>query len=440
MSAVPRPPAPPGSMSNAAYEQRLRDAVMDAAALLNAKLLPVSVRSAALNRALAAGLPQLRDDLWRYADLRYLGSAALAPVAPEPADALLAAVQPLLPPRVEGFTRLVYANGRLQASLSDECAALNVSAAPLVPERTRHERFGWLNDAFATDIARLTVEAPLRLEVVFVAVPGETRQAVYPRLELQLAANTGLVLLERHVGSTSADGSINAAVQVYAGPGSQVHHLRWQTLADDAQFLDTVQLALDRDARYELTLLQLGARTARTSLRAALYGAGAEFSLRGVAVTRGRRTLDHSLLVDHVAANTRSTQTFRAIARDAAHIACRSRVEIAKTATNSGSGQSLKGLLASPGSEIDLRPQLEIHTDEVRASHGATTGALDPNMQFYLLSRGLDTATAQALLEWAFLEDALAGIEPPTLRCAAEHAAAAALGSEVAQQLLDGRA
>src|SRR5690606_27258167 len=118
----------------------------------------------------------------------------------------------------------------------------------------------------------------LRLEVVFVAVPGETRQAVYPRLELQLAANTGLVLLERHVGSTSADGSINAAVQVYAGPGSQVHHLRWQTLADDAQFLDTVQLALDRDARYELTLLQLGARTARTSLRAALYGAGAEFS------------------------------------------------------------------------------------------------------------------------------------------------------------------
>src|SRR5690606_20188236 len=145
----------------------------------NAKLLPVSVRSAALNRALAAGLPQLRDDLWRYADLRYLGSAALAPVAPEPADALLAAVQPLLPPRVEGFTRLVYANGRLPASWWVECAALIVSAAPLVPGGTRHERFGWLNDAFATDIARLTVEAPLRLEVVFVAVPGETRQAVY---------------------------------------------------------------------------------------------------------------------------------------------------------------------------------------------------------------------------------------------------------------------
>ena len=87
MSAVPRPATPPGSMSNAAYEQRLRDAVMDSASLLHAKVLPVSIRSAALNRALAAGLPQLRDDLWRYADLRYLGSAALAPVGPEDSGA-----------------------------------------------------------------------------------------------------------------------------------------------------------------------------------------------------------------------------------------------------------------------------------------------------------------------------------------------------------------
>src|SRR5690606_29211455 len=224
------------------------------------------------------------------------------------------------------------ANGRLQPALSDACDALDTGAAPLVPERTRHERFGWLNDAFATDSARLMVKESLQLELVFVATPGETRQAVYPRLELQLAANTSLVLVERHVGTTGTDGTINAAVQIHAGAGSLVHHLRWQSLDDDAQFLDTVQLALDRDARYELTQLQLGARTARTSLRVALYGAGAGLHLRGVAVTSGQRTLDHSLLVDHLARGTTSAQVFRAIARDTAHIACRSRVEIVQQA------------------------------------------------------------------------------------------------------------
>jgi Fe-S cluster assembly protein SufD len=72
----------------------------------------------------------------------------------------------------------------------------------------------------------------------------------------------------------------------------------------------------------------------------------------------------------------------------------------------------------------------------VRASHGATTGALDPAMQFYLLSRGLDADTARALLEWAFLEDALTGVQPSLLRQAAERSMADALGSQVAQQLL----
>lgn len=436
MNAVARPPVP-GSMSNAAYEQRLRDAVMDAAPLLNAKLLPVSIRSAALNRALAAGLPQLRDDLWRYADLRFLASAALAPVVAESADAMASAISALLPSKLPGYIRLVFANGRLQQALSDPCEWLNIAAPPLVPERTRHERFGWLNDAFATDIARLAIDSPARLEVIFASVPGVTRQAVHPRLEVQLAANCALVLVERHVGTTGSEGMINAAVQVHAAAGSQVRHLRWQSLATDAQFIDTVQLALDRDAHYALTQLQLGARTARTSLRTALFGAGAQFSLNAVALASDRRTLDQSLLVDHLAPRTTSNQVFRAIARGHAHIACRSRVEISKDAAGARSDQSLKGLLGNTGAEIDLRPQLEILTDEVRASHGATTGALDPAMRFYLLSRGLDAATAQALLEWAFLEDAIAGVDPAPLRAAAEQALAQELGSDIARQLLE---
>jgi Fe-S cluster assembly protein SufD len=422
-------------MSNAAYEQRLRDAVMDAAPLLHAKLLPVSVRSAALNKALAAGLPQLRDDLWRYADLKFLATAALAPVAPESEDRLAAAIAPLLPARLAGCTRLVFADGRPVAALSDPCPALDPGAAPLVPDRTRHERFGWLNDAFATGVARLNVREAARIEVVFAATPGATRQAVYPRLEVSVAPATELLLVERHVGSTGPEGTINAAVQVHAGAGSNLRHLRWQQLGDDAQLLDTTQVALDRDARYQLTLLQLGARSARTSLRASLYGAGAEFTLQGVALANGRRTLDHSLLVDHAAPHTTSDQVFRAIARDQSRIACRSRVEVAKGARGSASDQSLKGLLANAGAEIDLRPQLEILNQEVRASHGATTGALDEQMRFYLLSRGLDAGTARALLEWAFLEDAVRGIDGE-LRVAAEQQLALALGSDVARQLL----
>jgi Fe-S cluster assembly protein SufD len=91
-------------------------------------------------------------------------------------------------------------------------------------------------------------------------------------------------------------------------------------------------------------------------------------------------------------------------------------VVVRKDAKGTDSQQSLRGLLAGPDAEIDVRPQLEIYTDDVRCAHGATAGKLDDNMLFYLLSRGIDAEMAQRLLKWAFLEDVVARIEVPELR------------------------
>jgi len=432
MNAAVRPPVP-GSLSQAAFEQRLRDAVMDAAPMLNSRLLPVSVRSAALNRALAAGLPQLRDDLWRYADLKFLGSApwAPSPTAQDPTRWQGAAAA-VLPQREAGFERLVFVNGRHAPELSDAIPAFDASVSPLVPERTRHERFGWLNDAFATDLVRLAVEGERRLEIVFVSTAIDAPQAVHPRLELLLRPGASLTLLERHVGGAGHASLINSATQLHLGSGAHCQHLREQSLSLESQLLDTLQVALDSNAEYALTLLQLGTRSLRSSQRLSLYGAGAGARIHGTAVSQGSRTLDHSLLVDHVAPRTTSQQVLRGIARDRSRIAWRSRVEVAATAHNASSQQSLKGLLGGAGAEVDLRPQLEIHTDQVRASHGATTGALDENMRFYLLSRGLDPDTARGLLEWSFLEDAVSLVGDPALRRLAERSLVAALGSSVA--------
>ena len=90
-----------------------------------------------------------------------------------------------------------------------------------------------------------------------------------------------------------------------------------------------------------------------------------------------------------------------------------------------------EGLLAGPEAEIDVRPQLEIYTDDVKCSHGATAGKLDDNMLFYLLSRGLDRDTAQRLLKWAFLEDVVARIEVPELRRQIEQSLAGQLNETV---------
>ena len=110
------------------------------------------------------------------------------------------------------------------------------------------------------------------------------------------------------------------------------------------------------------------------------------------------------------------------IASGTSRVIFNSKVVVDAGASQSDSQQSCRGLLLSPSAEIDSRPQLEIHTDEVKCAHGATTGRLDPEMFFYLLSRGLDRDTAQSLLVFAFLDDVLTGMSLPVVRDAIESA------------------
>jgi Fe-S cluster assembly protein SufD len=102
---------------------------------------------------------------------------------------------------------------------------------------------------------------------------------------------------------------------------------------------------------------------------------------------------------------------------------------VRENAFDADSDQSLKTLLTGSGAEAAARPQLEIYTDRVKAKHGATTGKLDEQMLFYLLSRGIERTTAQSLLQWAFIEDAVSKIEPAELRREVEQL--------VSQQLLE---
>ena len=135
---------------------------------------------------------------------------------------------------------------------------------------------------------------------------------------------------------------------------------------------------------------------------------------------------DVALKVEHAGADTSTEEVFRGIADERARVAFSGHIRIAACAPGSQARQSLRGLIEGHA-EIDLRPRLEILTDDVRASHGATTGRLDEDLLFYLLARGIDRATARALLKWAFLGDVLRAIELPELRAEAERLAAGQL-------------
>lgn len=422
--------------------------------------LPSDVVSAARRQeavqALAAqGLPATREENWRYANLRPLERARFVPVAaadPAPAQVLPAGSE--LPARLHGFARYVFVDGVFAPELSSplEVAGLafrtlqrqdhgaSIARLPRAPSGLPEARLALLNEAFATDTASIHVGSaaggPSGVELAFVAVADADAGASYPRVRVALDAGARLTLLERHVGAGGGASLVNSSVEVELARSAQLTHYRLQQAGARATWLDTLGAVIAADARYSLLAIHTGALSARSTSYVQMAGAGAELAFSAAALGDRQQVQDHFALVEHVAPHARTEQTFRGIASGRARVAFNGKIAVRESASGTDSRQSLRGLLAGPEAEIDVRPQLEIYTDEVRCSHGATAGKLDDSMLFYLLSRGLAPEVAQRLLKWAFLEDVVSKIELPELRRQIERDLAGQMADASLKELL----
>lgn len=400
--------------------------------------LPESVLSRGARRRAAEqlrqlGWPSVRDEQWRYAHVRAFDRIAsftppMAPASLPPAHTL--------PAPLAGFERLIFLDG-LAASPAPSSAGVQISggarASGSVPLQPRwlepawlpEQRLGLLNDMFARDAAVLRIEGTAALELLFVSSARSEPTAVYPRLQLELSAGSELTLVERHLGADGAS-LVCAVVTAELGRAARLTHYRLRQSGAAAIVCDTLAARLQEEASYRVREVQVGGAVGRTSARVRLAGRAAALSWHSIAVGRDEQVNDCVLKVEHAAPATRTEEIFRGIADDRARVAFSGHIRIEATAPGSDARQSLRGLIEAHG-EVDLRPRLEIDTDEVSAQHGATTGQLDENLLFYLLSRGIDRSTARTLLKWAFLNDVLRQIELAQLRAEAEHSAAGQL-------------
>jgi Fe-S cluster assembly protein SufD len=423
--------SPATTVRSDTLDRIMRDYEAVAARLPDAAV-PREARGHAMRELSRLGWPKTSDEQWRYTNLRAFESvpafrpAVLARTSDSDATSGVAAAPALeLPPPLPGFERLVYVDG-----VRDGAAA--TAAVMAAPDWPAEQRLGLLCDMFASDVAALRIRGTAAIEVLFLTSTAAAGAACYPRLQVELEPGSELKLVERHLGAPQAAALVCANVAITLGRGSRLVHYRLQQCGIHTVFADTLAAQLADEASYSVRQVSIGAASARTSAQVRLAGRGAALSWQAIAVGRGQQVHDTALKVEHLAADTRTEEVFRGIADERARIAFSGHIHIASSAPGSDARQSLRGLIEGAGAEIDLRPRLEINTDEVKAQHGATTGALDENLMFYLLARGIDRTTARALLKWAFLGDVLRAIELPDVRRAAEHGAAGQLPDIVA--------
>ncbi len=428
-------------MSAAAPLERIAAAHAEVAPRLAGGAAWVRRRARALERLLAAGLPDRRDENWKYLDHARLASYPFESMA----LAATAVQIPALPPLPLAGRRLTLINGRFEPALCDapepgvdltDLAALLArapeSALALLrePDEDPDDRFALLADAFAGSGALIRVQtgtAPaLPLCLTHVAA-GENPAAHHARLVIELGAGAQLLLVERFVGAGAAAVLGNLAAEIRLGPKASLTHLRLHEHSAAAAQIETWTVRQEAGSRYEQHLLATGGALLRSNLRLALEGEAAECRLFGLFAADAGRQVDLSTRVDHLGAATRTEQEYRGMAADRGRGSFNGRIVVHASARGADAMQASRNLLLSPLAAIDARPQLEIDTEEVRCRHGATVGSLDEHQLFYLRARGVPEAAARALLTWAFCAGLIGRLPLPALRAAAAERFAGAL-------------
>jgi Fe-S cluster assembly protein SufD len=402
------------------------------------------VREQAMQRFLELGLPSSRDETWRYTNLRGIAARSYVDAPSKIHDGVELSASLSLLDKADRAASLLMVNGYPIMPMTDglidgieiyslrevarvDPATLLRFLEPLSDADQR--RWALLNTALFVDglYLKITTRVSVPLVILHVATGDGADNITHPRIIIEAAPGSSATIIEHHVAQGENTPLTNSHTHIALKEDAQIEHYRVFATGAGATHLDSLDIRQDRDSRCKQFTIVLGGGMVRATLESRLDQPGASLDSYSLLVGHQDRHVDCVNIVTHGAPDTRSNQTARAIASDASRVICNSKVIVDAGAVHAQSQQSCRGLLLSPSAEIDTRPQLEIHADEVKCAHGATTGRLDPDMLFYMLSRGLDRDVAQSLLVYAFLADVLTGMSVASARTAIENALIAQL-------------
>ena len=394
------------------------------------------IRERALSRFSEIGFPTIQDEEWKYTNVSPIERHGFTP-APKGVNGVSAA-------QIEGLTfkdllahRLVFINGYYHPELScigalpagvvvgSLAASLANQPDALQPHLGRHtpdamHGFAALNTAFLIDGAYIhlaqgvAVDQPIHL--IFLSTEKSASRMAQPRNLVVAGEGSQATVIEHYIALGETRYFTNALTEVVTARNAVLEHYRVQQEGAKAYHIGGLHVHMERDSRFTSHAIDLGGLLVRNDVRSILAAEGAECTLNGLYVVGGRQHVDNHTYVDHAKPHGTSREYYKGVLDGRARAVFNGRVVVQPDAQHTDAQQINKNLLLSEDAEVDTKPQLEIYADDVKCSHGATVGQLDPEALFYLRSRAIDEAAARDLLTYAFANDVLNRIRLAPIR------------------------
>jgi Fe-S cluster assembly protein SufD len=385
----------------------------------------------AWNRFVALPLPKRSDELWRFsntAGIKLDGCEAGHDVPNPPALSL---------PGFGRGTTLAFANNRLTAvsMLSAELAARGVIFTSLEDALVKHadlvrrhfqaqaanlgaDKFAALNAALTTSGAFLYVPRGIEIAEPFVVTHAAAGTAVFPHTIVVAEDHAKVTLVEFFLSSGEAKGFASGVNDLHAGDGAQLTYVGAQNWSRDTLSFQSNATTVQRDARVLSLNVHLGGRQSRHESHSRLQGPGAHSEMLALTIAQDAQEFDQRTLQTHQAPHTSSNLLYKNALLDRARTIFSGLIIVDPDAQKTDAYQSNRNLVLSPEAEASSLPGLEIQANDVRCTHGATTGHVDDEQMFYLESRGIRPALARELLVFGFFEEVLGKLENEKLQTA----------------------
>jgi len=350
-----------------------------------------------------AQLPTKKLEEWRYTDV-----ASLAATYKLPATTVAKFAAP------STTTALIFVDGTLAHEQLPQGVTISKTARTAKKKSATPATFF---EELAQNISgyKISVAAGLALAEPLVIECRQRSQAalIRPRIAIAVGAGSAMQLVERVIDEPTKHSLVTTSIAINIASGAHVSHLIEQVGPSAMSHVQSRTISLKKDARYDLTVLAWGTKLGRQSVKVQLTEPGAAADLRGVYISGAGTQSDYQIEVDHQAPDTASSQAFRGTISGTGVGVFSGKITVRPEATNARAHQLNKTLLLDVRAQMFTRPQLQIETDKVKCSHGASIGRISDESLFYLTSRGLSAEQARQQLVGAFLRADVSGPSGP---------------------------
>lgn len=400
------------------------------------------VRKEAMSYFEKTGFPSLKNEDWKYTNTEPLLKQEFDIVTKHVtvSQELRKEIESFFIPKLNCY-RLIFVNGIFNAGLSELpenpseiivtnfAEALKKHTALIESHFARHADYkenGYkaINTAFAAEgvFIHLPDKTTLDKPVHFLFISDNTveHSFIQPRNLIVAGRQSQATFIESHHAVGTNFSLTNLVSEIALDDAALINYYVVQHLDpqqnNNASLIDTTEVVLNKDSRFDIFTASLSGAFIRNSLNIKLNGNNGETHLFGLYLPEGKEFIDNHSLVDHAVPNCFSNEFYKGVMKDQSKAVFNGKIMVRPDAQKTNAYQSNKNILLSDEASIYTKPQLEIYADDVKCSHGATSGQLDEEALFYLKTRGISDATARAMLTLAFAEDVISNIKIESIR------------------------